>query len=550
MTHQNVYRDYLDAKTKSKYKLTLASLTTAPSATVGKFDVTLNFSVAKQNADGTAFTPFDDAGLSTLNQKRFVVQGYYAGAADEFTTAKTISLGTITSLGGGLYTAKATAAAFDPLLEPGYQAYGYIAGTPLDVEGIQLYGDVADAGLAGGTAAAASPTKYASTADVAGCEQCHGAPYLKHGYRAAVVAGLPDFAACKECHYDDRTGSHPDWQWMVDQPLEWAVGTQPADFATKYAYKASVMQDTHQTHAMEFAYPQSMANCFTCHKSQAKIDLITADTKFVAATCKSCHPVDGKDAWATQKYNQAGRAPAMKELWTAANVATFHDMSLACGDCHKAGGVGSQFKTYHTGYDGKIYDASKQRYADIAANKVAITSITKTGDVLDVKFTAGNTAIVPTLTLSFYGYDAKNMLVSSHTRDNGAKDCNGSACRYELTIDGNPVSAANVNRLFAVQADSVPGAWHVQMDLTKYVQPVNTGLAAIPTLITDGKVKKAEVVVIPSLQNAEGEDVALNAATQTYDLVGKANVANYFQGTGAIVSAAKCNACHDALGTT
>ena len=54
-----------------------------------------------------------------------------------------------------------------------------------------------------------------------------------------------------------------------------------------------------------------------------------------------------------------------------------------------------------------------------------------------------------------------------------------------------------------MQADSKAGAWHVQMDLTKYVQPVNTGLDAIPTLITAGKVKKAEIVVIPSLKNAE-----------------------------------------------
>ena len=224
----------------------------------------------------------------------------------------------------------------------------------------------------------------------------------------------------------------------------------------------------------------------------------------------------------------------MKELWTAANVASFHNMGLACSDCHKSGGVASQFKTYHTGYDAKIYDASKQRYADIAANKVSIDSVTLTGNVLDVKFSAGNTAIVPTLTLSFYGYDAKNMLVSSHTRDNGAKDCNGNACRYEITIDGNPVSAANANRLFAVQADSKAGAWHVQMDLTKYVQPVNTGLDTIPTLITAGKVKKAEIVVIPSLKNANGDDVALNAPSKTFDLVGKAVVANYFQGKNAV----------------
>jgi len=562
--HQSVYRDYLDAKTKSKLKIALTSLATLPSATAGKFDVTLNFNVQKQNASGTAFEPFDDAGLSTLNQKRFAVQGYYAGEADEFKAAKTISLGTITSLGGGLYTAAATAQAFDPLLEPGYQAYGYIAQTPLDVEGVQLYADVADAGLAGGTALLGSGTEYASTADVAGCEQCHGAPYLKHGYRAAAVAGLSDFAACKECHYDDRTGGHQDWQWMVDDPAAWAAnGTAaiPADIKTKYAYKASVMQDTHQSHAMEFAYPQSMANCFTCHKSQAKIDIITADSKFVAATCKSCHPVDGVTAWEGEKYAQPKRAPAMKELWTTANVASFHDIGLACGDCHVAGGVASQFKTYHTGYDSKIYDATNTRYSSIAANQVSIDAVTLTDNVLDVKISAGNTAIVPELNISFYGYDAKNMLISSHTRDEGALTCYNDrtanpltapkvGCRYEIALDGNPVSELQTNRLFTVMADSKPGAWHVQVDLAGYVQPASTGLDTIPNLIAAGKVKKAEVAVIPELVNAAGVQVALNAPSKTFDLVGKALVADYFQGANAVTSAAKCNACHDALGTT
>ncbi|MBK7901631.1 MAG: hypothetical protein IPJ97_00805 [Proteobacteria bacterium] len=207
--HQDIYRDYLDAKTKSNFSISLASVTTAPSATAGKYDITLNFSVQKKDANGVSFVNYDEAGLASLSQKRFTIQGYYAGAVDEFVTAKTASLGTITSLGGGLYTATATAAGFDPLAEPGWQAYGYIADEPLEVEGMTLYADVADGGLAGGTAILGSSTEYVSSADVTGCEQCHGAPYLKHGYRAAVVDGLSDFAACKECHYDDRSGGHP-----------------------------------------------------------------------------------------------------------------------------------------------------------------------------------------------------------------------------------------------------------------------------------------------------------------------------------------------------
>jgi len=567
--HQSVYRDYLDAKTKSKLRLDLTSVTAvANPAPATTYTITLNFSVQKQNANGTAFENFDDPGLGTLDQKRFVIQGYFAGAAFEFQNAYTTRLDSITSLGGGLYTARAVAATFDPTALAGWQAYGYIADGPLEVEGIPLYADVADDGLAAGTAAPSSLLKYASTADVRGCEACHGAPYLKHGYRAAVVAGLPDFAACKECHIDDKAGGHEDWQWMVDEPLEWAShgvvsSTNPIPPAVKarYAYKLTVMQDTHQSHAMEFAYPQSMANCFSCHQSQAKIDLITADSKFAAETCRSCHPVTGRDAWATQKYNQPKRAPALTELWTAANVASFHDIGLDCKTCHVTGGVGSTFKTYHTGYDKKIYDATKTRYSSIPANVVSIDAVTLTGNVLDIKFSAGNTAIVPELTVSFYGYDAKNMLVSSHTRDAGALTCYNDrsstpltapkvGCRYEIAIDGNPVSTLQTNRLFTVMADSRPGAWHVTADLAGYVQPANTGLDTIPNLITAGKTKKAEIAVLPALLNAEGEVVALNAQTKTFDLVGKAFVSDHFQGANAPTQVAKCNACHDALGTT
>jgi hypothetical protein len=352
---------------------------------------------------------------------------------------------------------------------------------------------------------------------------------------------------------------------MADQPYQWATNQKPADYDTKYAYKASVMQDTHQTHAMEFPYPMSMANCSTCHKG--KLDRILTDANFTADTCTSCHAVDGKDTWGTACtdattantpcYAENNRPPALAELWADSGTGGFHTIDKDCSTCHNSspGAVGSTFKEYHSGYDTAIYNASGQRYSDL--NKVTIDSVTLVGNALDIKFSSANTAIVPELTVSFYGYDSKHYLVSSHTRDGGAKDCGTSTCRFEIVVDGNPVSAANKNRLFAVQADSKPGAWHVQALMDKYVQPrgaatgstVNTGLDSIPTLITQGKVKKVEVVVIPEL-SVGGELVALNSPTYTFDLVGKAKVANYYQGTNAIVDATKCNACHDALGTT
>ncbi len=58
------------------------------------------------------------------------------------------------------------------------------------------------------------------------------------------------------------------------------------------------MNDVHMSHAMEFPYPQSMANCVTCH--EGKLDTVLADANFTVATCKSCHPVTGAKAAAKE----------------------------------------------------------------------------------------------------------------------------------------------------------------------------------------------------------------------------------------------------------
>lgn len=594
--HQDIYRDYKDAETKSNYKLTFVDIDgsgqplnvieTAP----GEYRFELEFNI-QFKADGINFTPYVDANLTNLNQKRFIVQRYFAGDQYPFQTAFTQGLGTssvggaITSLGGGNYVATAirvsTTAGSDPPSGPpitwnpleagtGTQAYGYIADNVLFTEGMTLYGDVSDMGWAFGTAAEPA-TEYVSAANVEGCEACHGAPYLKHGYRAAAVDGLTDFAACKECHYDDGAGGHLDWQWMVDEPLEWANGVEPADFDTKYAYKRSVMQDTHQTHAMEFPYPQSMATCAICHRTPDNIARVLDDANFKASTCKSCHPVNGTDAWkgvggaANQPYFQAAgdgsraRAPALVELWTAKNLMGVHgalnlSQDTSCQGCHDADGPGSTFATYHTGYDPQIYTATGERHADL--HTVSIDSVTFADNKLDIRISSATTAIIPELLVSFYGYDSKHMIVSSHTRDAGAGTCydsrSGSStakCRYEIAIDGNPVSAQQTNRLFIVEADSAEGAWHVKADLAAYVQDSRTGLADIPTLIADGIVKRAEVVVLPELVE-DGIQVALNAVSQTVELPSGAPVDNYFKAENAVVDVAKCNLCHDALGTT
>ena len=119
----------------------------------------------------------------------------------------------------GQYSVTNTSATWAPETSNA-QAYVYVADGALASEGFQLYTDVSNVGLAFGDAGT-----YVSAANVSGCEKCHGTPYMKHGYRAAAVAGLADFAACKACHYDTRTGGHQAWQLLVDDPLAYAAQT-------------------------------------------------------------------------------------------------------------------------------------------------------------------------------------------------------------------------------------------------------------------------------------------------------------------------------------
>jgi OmcA/MtrC family decaheme c-type cytochrome len=403
--------------------------------------------------------------------------------------------------------------------------------------------------MASGAAAEGAPGSYESAANVSGCVNCHGDPYMKHGYRDPVVAGLPDFASCKSCHYDDRNGGHRDWQYMVDRPLDWAndVALLPGE----YDYTANIMNDTHMAHAMEFPYPQSMSTCNTCH--EGKLDQILADENFKAETCKSCHPVEGVGAWPGEDYAQPHRAPPLAYLWEEAGVAGIHDIDDNCIVCHSDPvttppftGFAVQFNELHTGYDKTIYNAAGQKYADL--HTVSIDQVTMNGSELTVNF-SGDATVTPELLVSLYGWDTKQFIVPSHTSD-GSTLCldrrgNPGGCRMEFAPgDSNP--------LFTEDAASVPGDWMVTVDLAAYV-PTAVQPDDIPTMIAAGKIKKAEITITPELTlNVGGDDidVVLKAANETFDLGASMIVDNYFKGDSGTVDTTQCNACHDSLASS
>jgi len=519
--HQSVYDKYTD---KSTLGLTFDSVKSVSDG-AGGFNATLTFTITK---NGLPF--IDEDGLPSLDQKRF-----YAVTYDSATRMfdKAAEFKNPVALGNGQYTATATGVTYQPERSNG-EAYGYIAAGLLDTESgghVQMYDDVASAGLAFGDVG-----NYESAANVTGCEKCHGSPYMKHGYRAAEVAGLPDFASCKTCHYDTRNGGHEDWQMLVDNPTRYAEIFAGAEFTaeeeTQYAYTANIMNDVHMSHAMEFPYPQSMSNCATCH--EGKLDVVLSNDNFKLATCKSCHPLTGPE-----EGTDPHRAPALSAVMP-------HDVPEDdCTTCHEAGGLAPAFNEIHTGYDDHIYaDNAGTRYSDIFT--VSIDDASLSGNVLDIKFSATKNGdvdshsaadIIPTVMVGLYGYDTKDFIVSPHSRD---ADNNR---LLEFVVDGESTNP----RFTVVTAEN--GTWEVTADLSNWAD-----------MMADGSVKRAEIAVMPLLadvvgeidshENGETDDTAyaLNAPSRTFDLVANAFDDEFYSPIVKVVDG--CNTCHDALATT
>ena len=436
--HQYIYDEYTDT---SNLTLTIDNVASTDNGD-GTFQTVATFSVALNGAPVTS--------TSLLDQLRFgwaefdSVTGTYprAGYLDD-AVAPTATL--------GQYTATEDSVPIAPELSNA-QVYGYAAVGKLDTEGMTLYGDVANSAVAYGDV-----DTYISAANVTGCEKCHGTPYMKHGYRAAAVAGLSDFSACKTCHYDTRTGNHPDWQILVDNPVRYAEifdgSAITAAERTQYAYTANVMNDTHMSHAMEFPYPQSMANCATCH--EGKLAFVLNNLNFTGTTCKSCHPINGDP-----NYAESNRAPSLKSLWDAKNVTGFHNITGTCTVCHD-GTTAPLFTDYHTGYNSVIYaDAAGTRYSDIFTTTIDSASLS--GNTLTVNFSttaAANTTgisvadVDPDILVGLYGYDTKDFVVGPHRR----------------TIDTNrdlEAGLGDTNPRVSVTATATPGAFTATVDLS------------------------------------------------------------------------------------
>ncbi len=541
--HQDIYNQYTDT---SDLALSVVSVNVTPNGDGVTFDATLVFHIDK------AAVPYDKPVIATTNSSG-VVNGYTITGLEQLRfgyatndAAGSFPLGgyfdtyadpvqQLTSLGGGDYQIVDN----QPVdVTSNAIVYGYIADTVLAVEGMTLYSNVSNAGQQFGG------FTNTSTANVSACEKCHGTPYMKHGYRNPVVAGLDDFASCKICHFDTGNGGHQAWQLLVDDPATYALqgGVLTAAQKTYYAYKKTVMNDTHMSHSMEFAYPQSMANCITCH--DGNMAAVTDPANFIAGTCKSCHPIDGVGG------TDPKRAPALRAIWEAKGLTLVHDgvdltnNDYDCTSCHNGGTT--SFAEMHTGYNPIIYDAaSGTKYAE--AITASIDSVTQVGNTLDIAFSVtgalgdyDSVDAIPTVMVSFYGYGTKDFIVSNHTSDSNSVN-------MEKTI-------GTANALYTeVDGDGSDHTYEVILDYGAYA-----ATPSIPDMIASGVIKRAEIAVLPKVNhltltmldrrgNVVPVPLALDAPSVTFDLTTGVEDPTFYP---AIAEAVRCNTCHDQLATT
>ena len=528
--HQAIYNQYTDA---SVLAATINSVvSTAQGTTPETYNVAVTFSITKSGA------PYI-ADVNAFAQKTVYVTRYDPATG---LFGPSSSLSTRVNNGDGTYTISGTGLAFDPTASNA-MVYAYFAENPtlIPAKGnYKLYDNVASVARSFGT------LDYVSPANVTGCERCHGKPYMKHGYRAGVVAGIPDLAACKACHYDNRSGGHRDWQALVDDPASYAACSVAGTCSTTmthwadYAYTANTMNDVHMSHAMEFAYPQAMANCVTCHAG--KLGTILADANFQAATCKSCHPVTGVGG------TDPKRAPALAPILAAAvynhSGIDLYTYTGNCNNCHSTAGGAPTFSQIHTGYDSVIYANETTKHSAGFTTAIDSASFAAATNTLTVNFSvtgaAASALVKPTVVVSLYGYDSKDFIVSGH----GSQPAPDSKRNLEWA-EG---ATGNSPRLTVAPAAATAGntTWVATADLTLWAGK-----------LADGSVKRCEIGILPVVGADQTQAVgttnpaiAVSGVTRTFDLVGNALVADTSSYGKAIVDAAKCNKCHDALGTT
>jgi OmcA/MtrC family decaheme c-type cytochrome len=203
--------------------------------------------------------------------------------------------------------------------------------------------------------------------------------------------------------------------------------------------------------------------------------------------------------------------------------------------------MATPFSEIHTGYDKIIYTPDGLRYSD--AISVTVDSAEFDGEMLNIQLSAVEVTdlegidaadIVPTVMVGLYGWDTKDYIIGAHERlfdDNGDGEISREsgderALEYEV--------GAEHPRFSTVSAGD--GSWEVVADMSAWTD-----------LIADGAVKRAEIAVMPALENADGIQVALDAPSRTFDLATNTFIDDFYGPIAKVTDG--CENCHEALAT-
>jgi hypothetical protein len=272
-----------------------------------------------------------------------------------------------------------------------------------------------------------------------------------------------------------------------------------------------------------------MSNCVTCH--EGKLDMILTADNFNGETCKSCHPVEGSEEAGTVEI-------ALNTILPPAIHGAMDLNTVDCTSCHIEGGALGGFSDIHSGYDKKIYTSEGVKYSDEIA--VTIDGASKSGNTLTVEFSATGSAgsvdsadIVPEVMIGLYGYDTKDFIVNGHDRYDSSG--NGVISRSDGDLPKGAYEVGTEHEYFTTVTDGA-GSWSVTHDLSEW-----------SSMLSDGTIKRIEIAVLSIVEDADGEEVAINAVSRTFDIASN-DFEDFYDPIVKVEDG--CNNCHEALGTT
>lgn len=324
-------------------------------------------------------------------------------------------------------------------------------------------------------------------ASVEGCNNCHMENIIKHNAISATPVDqngdVRPFFSCRTCHNDGHM-SHGGIRFNdVNQDIR-------------------LRNSVHYQHRAD--YPQSVANCATCHD----VDSVINQANFEYGTCMSCHQSFDNDQFTVPSY-----APDH----------TNYDETTNCTGCH--GDFAPTFSDLHSGYNPQKIASDGTRWSEKVKFQIDSIEYDNNTNELTVNWGAYENGVLIDLSdNSTYDFDTDNL-----TNETGAYVLVGylgfgtnDVAEHAVLADNTTINE-NGSATSILTLDSAT--------LSEYqVEGVKVGVLGVPAV--NGGTGDDE----------DGTHIAVTSVTKNYNL----ETGSKFP-TDLAVSQAKCNNCHNEL---